>query len=133
MTLEYLFVYGTLRQGTETNMHRLLAQHSDFVGDATFQGRLYKIDYYPGAVSSVDPAHRVKGEVYALREPATVLPALDAYEECGPGSAEPTEYVRALQEVVLGNGHALMAWVYVYQHPTAGLTEIVSGDFLRTE
>lgn len=133
MTPEYLFVYGTLRRGAETNMHRLLAQHSDFVEDATYQGRLYKIGYYPGAVSSVDPAHRVKGEVYALRDPATVLPALDAYEECGPGSAEPTEYIRVLQEVVLDNDNRLMAWVYIYQYPTAGLTEIVSGDFLRTE
>lgn len=133
MSQAYLFVYGTLRRGAETRMYRLLAQHSDFVGEASWKGRLYKVDYYPGAVPSDDPAHRVKGEVYVLREPASILAALDVYEDCGPGSAEPAEYVRSRQEVILGNGQRLTAWVYVYQRPTTGLTEIVSGDFLRTE
>lgn len=131
MTPEYLFVYGTLRRGTETNMHQLLAQHSDFVGHATCQGRLYRIAHYPGAVPSDDPAQRVKGEVYALREPASLLPALDEYEECGPGAAEPAEYARVRQEVVLSDGRSLIAWVYLYRRPTAGLAEIVAGDFLR--
>lgn len=133
MNQAHLFVYGTLRRGAETRMYRLLAQHSDFVGEAVWQGRLYKVDTYPGAVPSDDPVHRVRGEVYALREPAGILAALDVYEECGPGSAEPTEYVRAPQEVVVDDGRRLMAWVYVYQRPTTGLKEIVSGDFLNTE
>lgn len=132
MTSEYLFVYGTLRRGTETSMHHLLAQHSDFVGEATCQGRLYKIAYYPGLVPSDDPAHQVKGEVYALHEPASVLPALDAYEECGPGFSEPTEYVRERREVVLNTGRMLIAWVYLYKRPTEGLLEIASGDFRAT-
>ena len=132
MTQEYLFVYGTLRRSANSEMHQLLTRHADFVAEATCQGRLYKIDYYPGVVPSDDPAHRVKGEVYALHAPATVLPALDAYEECGPGFAEPTEYVREKQEVVLSTGRKLIAWVYVYKRSTQGIAAIDSGDFLAT-
>lgn len=131
MTQAYLFVYGTLRQGAEHGMHELLCRHADFAGAATCQGRLYRIDSYPGLVPSDDPAHRVKGEVYALRESSSLLTALDAYEECLPGSPEPTEYVRSKRAVVLEDGRTLMAWVYVYNRPVEGLREIVSGDFLE--
>jgi len=130
MNQEYLFVYGTLRRDIESEMYHLLARHADFIGDATYQGRLYRIDYYPGVIPSENPAHQVKGDVYLLREHERLLSRLDEYEECGPRFAEPTEYVRERQEVVLCIGRKLIAWVYVYNRSTKGLPEITSGDFL---
>lgn len=111
-------------------MHRLLARHADLIGDASYQGRMYSLVYYPGVVPSDNPAHQVKGEVYCLREAESVLPRLDEYEECGPGFAAPTEYIRVQQVVVLEDGRKLTVWAYIYNRPTEGLSEIVSGDFL---
>ena len=51
-TKAYLFVYGTLRRDTNSEMFQLLARQADFVGGANYQGKLYKIDDYPGVVAS---------------------------------------------------------------------------------
>jgi gamma-glutamylcyclotransferase (GGCT)/AIG2-like uncharacterized protein YtfP len=126
---EFLFVYGTLRRDVGGEMYRLLTRHSDFVGEATYQGKLYKVTYYPGVVPSNDPSDLVQGEVYRLRNPDLVLPRLDEYEECGPGFKEPTEYVRLSQEIQLRKGETLSAWVYVYNRPINGLELMPVGDF----
>ena len=128
MADDLLFVYGTLRRDTGSEMCRLLARHADFVGEGTYRGRLYKVDYYPGVVPSDDPADRVRGEVYSLRDFRIALPQLDHYEGCGPGFREPTEYVRRQEEIVLAEGAACTAWVYVYNRPVGGLVWIRSGD-----
>jgi len=122
---EYIFVYGTLRRDANSEMHRLLAKHAEFIKNATYQGKLYKIDYYPGAVPSDDPHDAVQGEVYLLHQADIVLPLLDRYEECGPAFPEPNEYSRKKQTVLLKNGRTVTAWVYLYNHPTEGLELIV--------
>jgi gamma-glutamylcyclotransferase (GGCT)/AIG2-like uncharacterized protein YtfP len=133
MTDELLFVYGTLRRDTESEMYRLLASYADFIAEGSYQGRLYKVDYYPGVVPSDNPAEKVVGEVYRLRNLQIVLPKLDQYEECGPEFSEPTEYVRRHQEIELSDGTKSRAWVYLYNHPTDKLEWIPSGDFLAYE
>ncbi|MCJ7837635.1 MAG: gamma-glutamylcyclotransferase [Burkholderiales bacterium] len=111
-------------------MYQLLERHAHFAGEASYQGRLYRIDWYPGVIPSDDPKRRVKGEVYVLPQPELVLPQLDKYEECGPGFPAPTEYVREEKEVILNNGRKLIAWIYIYNRPVAGCEEIATGDFL---
>ena len=133
MPLQHLFVYGTLRRNAGNKMSSLLAEQGAFVGEAFCQGQLFRIDYYPGLVLSENPAHVVKGEVYALHDPAALLARLDEYEECGPGFSEPAEYVRKQRVVSLSDGCELLAWVYVYNRSTEGLTDIPSGDFLKRE
>lgn len=128
----HLFVYGTLRQGGDNPMHDFLARESDFIAHATWQGRLYRVDFYPGAVPSDDPAARVHGEVYRLRRPMFALADLDRYEACGPGFAAPTEYLRELHPVRLRDGREVLAWVYVYNRPVEGLELITSGDFFAS-
>ena len=110
----YLFVYGTLRQNANHPMQQLLAQHSRFIAMARYQARLYQVDYYPGAVPSNNAADQVVGELYQLTQPDLLLPALDKYEECGPGFAPPQEYRREQQSITLENGETVSAWVYVY-------------------
>ncbi|MGZ8188847.1 MAG: gamma-glutamylcyclotransferase family protein [Methylosarcina sp.] len=121
MNNDYLFVYGTLRRSANSEMSQLLARNAVFIDYAVFQGRLYKIDYYPGAVPSNDPGHRVPGEVYLLADAKSLLPCLDRYEGCGLEFPEPNEYRRQQREVLLNNGHIMSAWIYLYNRATTGL------------
>jgi len=131
MNPNYIFVYGTLRRGTHSEMSKLLTKHAEFIDDAAYQGKLYKIDDYPGAVPSDDPDDAVQGEVYKLHQADAVLPLLDRYEEFGPAFPEPNEYIRRKQALLLKNGRRITAWVYLYNHPTEGLELIESGNFLN--
>ncbi len=45
---DYLFVYGTLRKEIFSSARVLVAQHSAFVGEATFRGRLCDLGGYAG-------------------------------------------------------------------------------------
>lgn len=128
-----LFVYGTLRHGCRSAAHDWLLRWADPLGPAWTPGRLYRIAHYPGLVLSDDPAERVIGELYALRQPETVLAELDRYEECGPGFPEPTEYVRCQRPVTLLDGSRCSAWVYLYNRSVAKAKRIVCGDFLARD
>lgn len=131
--IDYLFVYGTLRRDSRSEMFHLLARHAVFVGDSTFQGKLFRVDYYPGVVASENPNDVVHGEVYKLIASDIVLARLDDYEECGPGYPEPHEYIRRKQNVTLnGEGSVIPAWIYLYNRPIAGLELIPSGDFYNS-
>lgn len=130
--IEYIFVYGTLRRDAGHVMHGILAKNASFVGNAVYQGRLYMIETYPGAVPEDDPQCLVHGEVYRLDEIDAALPTLDEYEQCGELFLHPTEYERKKQIVHLKDGGSIEAWVYLYNRPTIGLNEITSGDFLST-
>jgi gamma-glutamylcyclotransferase (GGCT)/AIG2-like uncharacterized protein YtfP len=129
MTTEYLFVYGTLKRDTHCEMSRLLSRFGCFEGDATFQGRLFSVGRYPGAVGSDQPQDRVVGELYTLRDPNQLFSRLDRYEECGPAFPEPTEFLRTKRQVNRQNGGTVEAWIYLYNWSTEGLKRIKSGDF----
>ncbi|EIC29466.1 MULTISPECIES: gamma-glutamylcyclotransferase family protein [Methylomicrobium] len=121
MINDLLFVYGTLRRGSRHPLARLLAENAEWLGFAYFSGRLFDLGAYPGAVPSGDPAHRVRGELYRLDDPAAILPLLDRYEEFGEEFPEPNEFIRSLQAVRF-KGCALKAWIYLYNWPTGNLT-----------
>jgi gamma-glutamylcyclotransferase (GGCT)/AIG2-like uncharacterized protein YtfP len=129
MNNAYLFVYGTLRRVSNSEMFQQLARQADFVGEASYQGRLYKIDGYPGVVPSKNKTDLVQGEVYQLHD-ANLLSQLDDYEECSAGFLQPTEYVRELCEVRLKNDQLIQAWFYRYNRPIDTLELLASGDFL---
>ncbi|MGZ8160955.1 MAG: gamma-glutamylcyclotransferase family protein [Methylobacter sp.] len=131
MNSDYIFVYGTLKRDAKSEMHRLLAKYAEFVDDATYQGKLYKVDYYPGAVPSDDPNDAVLGEVYQLHRADVALSLLDQYEEFGPDFPEPNEYIRLKQAVLLNNGQSVIAWAYVYNRPTENLELIKSANFIQ--
>jgi gamma-glutamylcyclotransferase (GGCT)/AIG2-like uncharacterized protein YtfP len=128
---DYLFVYGTLRRDSRSEMHQFLADHADFLDEGVFAGRLYMVNQYPGAVPSDQAAENVRGEVYRLSDPSIVFPRLDTYEECGSGFTAPAEYVRQLGTVSLRSGRKVEAWIYIYNRATEGLCRIETGDFLN--
>jgi gamma-glutamylcyclotransferase (GGCT)/AIG2-like uncharacterized protein YtfP len=131
MNRAYIFVYGTLRRGANSEMYQLFAQHAEFVDNATYRGKLYRVDYYPGVVPSDDLNDIVFGEVYLLQNTDIVLPLLDQYEEFGLEFPEPNEYRRLQQTVFLRNGNIFTAWIYIYNHSTESLELIESADFLN--
>jgi gamma-glutamylcyclotransferase (GGCT)/AIG2-like uncharacterized protein YtfP len=131
MTSDRLFVYGTLMRGFDHPMAKLLSRSADFIGEAHCRGRLYRVNHYPGLVLSDEPNDVVFGEIYRLRQPVELLREFDMYEACGEGFAEPTEYLRRMLPVTLGDGSMSEAWTYVYNWPVAHLPRIASGRFLE--
>jgi gamma-glutamylcyclotransferase (GGCT)/AIG2-like uncharacterized protein YtfP len=121
---DYLFVYGTLKRGSQNAMQRFLLRHADYIGEASYCGKLYQIDGYPGTVPSDHPRDQIQGEVYWLPEPELVWQMLDRYEECGPDFPEPWEYIRRKQNVLLNNCTNVSVWIYLYNHSTFGLQSI---------
>lgn len=117
----HLFVYGTLRNVKSHPMHRLLLP-ATLVGLGAFQGQLYDLGDYPGAVASENAADIVRGEVYLLHEPATALSNLDRYEG--------QEYIRQAASIRLDTGEIIEAQIYLYNRPTRALRRIASGDYL---
>ena len=127
-TRELLFVYGSLRRAAGSAEADMLAAGADHLGPATARGKLYRIDWYPGMIASGDPADRVTGDLFSVRDPA-LWPKLDAYEGCGPADPVPQEYRRARIQVEAAEGSA-EAWAYLYAWDVAGCIEIPGGDFL---
>ena len=124
-TNNLLFVYGTLIQNAGNPFAYHLRQHSQFVGRAHFAGRLYRIDWYPGAIADQAATTQVHGDVFHLHQPDSTLALLDEYEDT---AGESGEFVRAIVPVTI-LGQKTDCWVYLYNYPTANLVQIESGDF----
>jgi len=121
----HLFVYGSLMSTAGHRMGARLRREARRIGAATIQGRLYRVSWYPGAVDSPDPEHRVHGEVYALDDPKLTLAWLDRYEGIVPGAGG--EYRRLERPVRLATGAPTAAWVYLYRREVTGLPCIADG------
>lgn len=129
MSSEYLFVYGLLRRKALNKMSDFLNENARFVSEATFQGKLYLIEHYPGVTESKAPADRVAGDLFRLKDPS-ILGELDRFEGIGDGAQEPWEYLREIRQVLLSNGTSGKAWIYLYNWEVNGKKRIPSGDFL---
>ena len=127
--MENLFVYGTLMGDANHPLGIMIRQEGRFLGRASFKGKLFSIDYYPGAVLSSLGSNYVSGEVYALSNNKDILISLDEYEEYHQNDEKNSEFVRRKINVKLENGAKISAWTYLYNFPTNGLKEIPSGDF----
>ncbi|MEM8895707.1 MAG: gamma-glutamylcyclotransferase family protein [Bacteroidota bacterium] len=122
---DLLFVYGTLRSGLDHPQAKWLSKKSVLLGASTVQGRLYRISWYPGLVSTKNPKERVTGDLLRLTDPSSGLVQLDEYEGVAEG-----EYER--KEVSLEfEGSEVNAWVYFYVGSTEELRWIPSGDFIQ--
>lgn len=128
MESEYLFVYGTLKSDANNAYAQEFHAQAKLIGDARWQGGLYLIGNYPGAITSTSDGEFVFGELWKLYQPDETLRRLDIYEACASSSAFPHEYERSIQPVEV-NGELLKAWIYIYQLSTSHLHRIESGLF----
>jgi gamma-glutamylcyclotransferase (GGCT)/AIG2-like uncharacterized protein YtfP len=117
LSADHLFVYGTLRRGSNNKFARLLSERGTFVTDARVPGRLYDFGAYPGAVASDQLGHWVHGEIHRLEDPS-LLASLDEYE----GS----EFERARVPTTISPN----CWIYWYVGASKGRL-VESGDWLQ--
>jgi len=127
---EWVFVYGTLRQGG-SNAFRM--EGAEFIGTARVEGALYAISWYPGLILGKDPGH-VIGEVYQVGPEQ--MRALDEFEGLSAGEIEGSEYRRVKVPVRLEDFYpdaSHRAWVYEWKGPVDDRKLIRSGDWLDIE
>ena len=128
---EILFVYGTLRRKWGHPLSRMLRKKGQFLGEATFPGRLYDLGNYPGAVRSPVPTDRVKGDLFLLPNSAESFRVLDEYEGADVSVDSRVLFRRERCSACLGPGRMVESWVYLYCRSIDGLRRIPSGDFLE--
>ncbi|MCF7560151.1 gamma-glutamylcyclotransferase [Sabulilitoribacter multivorans] len=121
----YLFVYGTLLQDINNEMSRFLANHSQFVSNGYFNGKLYEVNQYPGAILSDSTTGKVYGSLFKITNSHRVFEVLDVYEGVAEGL-----FKRAIINTFLPN-KTVLSWVYLYNQPTTHLQIITSGDYLN--
>lgn len=130
----FLFVYGTLMSGFNGHFAQYLRKNASLLGEATCQGYIYKISYYPGLVIPEEkPAEGVvHGELYEISGSAdgSFWTVLDEYEGV-PETLIGDEYARR-EIVVKLSGKALSAWAYVYTGPVEG-PPMATGRFLPNQ
>ena len=127
-----LFVYGTLRQASRSDMAVWLGKRAQWAGSADICGFLYLLDGYPGLVMDAH-GERVRGDLYTLpsgEEGAALLASLDDFEECTAHFPLPHEYQRVVAKVDF-EGSRVRAWTYVYCWSASGWPRIIGGDFLN--
>jgi len=125
-----MFVYGTLRKDARGQLLSPLCRDWIFRGYGSVQGVLYDFGAYPGAVPTEDERRRVRGELYELPDPATMLPPIDRYEGCSDEDEQPHEFERESVEVAMEDGSVRRAWMYWYRPEPKG-RELESGDYLQ--
>ena len=126
--LDNLFVYGSLMGSIDSPIARRLRDHADFMGEAVVKGYLYDLGRYPGLIEDLQSNYLVKGHIFKMKNPETLLAILDEYE----GAANPhvlNEYRRDHIKAKL-NGHSIECWAYIYNLSTKGLPYIKSGNYL---
>ncbi len=124
-----LFVYGTLLDA-DNEYALYLKKNSRLYSHGKIKGRLYDIGEYPGAVLSDEDDEYIYGHILELNDPEKVLPVIDDYEGFGDDQPQPNEFIRVLTKVETGAG-LLNCWLYLYNLPVAGLTQIKSGRYTQ--
>jgi len=129
------FFYGTLLDGSDNPVAREVHRLLERIGDATICGDLVAIPdaqgWFPGLIAGEGTAH---GALYQTRDHFTPadLARLDAYEDVIPDAPERSLYRRVEREVMLRDGSAHIAQVYLFNQPLPpGSLAIVDGSFRR--
>lgn len=131
MKCNFLFIYGTLLRALRGDMFFDLEQHLRYVSPATYQGKMYEINTYPGVVPSFDNRDEVKGEVYEVQDLVYLKEVLDVYEGCGNQYMGNEEYIRRVVTVKLNDNSSLNTWIYLYNRPVFNYTPITDGDYVH--
>ncbi len=112
-------------------MSKFLAKHSEFIDKGYFQGHLFMVSWYPGAIISENNSNRVYGRVFKINNPIEVFKVLDDYEGIGEKYSKPHLFKKELTTIFIEDNTKIKAWVYLYNHSTKNLKQIVSGNFLN--
>lgn len=123
----HLFVYGSLRPGSDHPNAARLARESTWLSRATLTGTLYRVDWHPALI--LEGSDTITGDLLLLHDPASSLPWLDVFEGCAAGTLPPHDYRREICTVAAPEG-TVAALTYIWNLPVLGLERIASGDWL---
>ncbi|MEO6286580.1 MAG: gamma-glutamylcyclotransferase family protein [Dyadobacter sp.] len=126
--LGYLFTYGTLMQGFQNSFAEKLHKLSTYAGKGYFNGFLYQITWYPGAIFDVNSDGKVHGEIYLLAPGNDLLKELDEYEDVFEDESA-SLYVRRIVPITTESRSVIPCWVYLYNQPVNDYLLISSGHF----
>ncbi len=123
-----LFIYGSLLEA-DNEFGRYLQKYSTIYKPGKFNGKLYDIGEYPGAVHLPNTDYKVYGVIVQLHNIEETLKVIDDYEGFGDEQLQPNLFIRKLLTIQTQDRN-VKCWVYLYNHPTAKLKQILSGDYL---
>lgn len=118
----YLFVYGTLRNGYNLKLKEKVSNELEYIGKAKIGASLYDLGKYPGAIKEKDQ-NEVIGDVFIVKNHVRVFKFLDEYEG--------ENFSREKEEVKLRGGKSINAWVYWYNQSPKGKRKIRYKDYLN--
>jgi len=127
---DYLFVYGTLRDGYDLKLKDKISADIEYIGKAKVEGSLYDLGKYPGAVKEKEK-NEIIGDVFVVNNPDKVFKILDKYEGYLNENKQNSEFVRKKNRVKLNSGKSVVAWVYWYNYDLQGKSRIKYKDYFR--
>ena len=124
----FLFVYGSLLSSMAHLIHARLIQQATYINKGYFQGKLYDLGEYPGALASDDASDQICGELYLLHN-KNMLSALDEYEGYEEMNLAESVFRREIVPVILADGTLQQAYIYLYNARLPAKSLIYSGDY----
>lgn len=104
--MDYLFVYGTLRNDYDLKLKNRVSKDMKYIGKAKVDATLYNLGKYPRAIKEKDNRNEVVGDVFLINDSERIFRILDEYEG--------TEFSRKKDIVKLESGKLVNAWIYWY-------------------
>lgn len=123
MSPPLLATYGTLMRSFGRPDDLGVADRLTFVASCRWQGRLYDLGRFPGAVPGAGTVH---GELFRLSD-SNVWSVLDRYEGYEQEREAASLFVRRQVDLQAPSGRT--AWVYWYNGDPAGRPRVPSGDW----
>ncbi|GAB3928895.1 gamma-glutamylcyclotransferase family protein [Mucilaginibacter myungsuensis] len=123
---KYLFIYGTLLNA-DNHYGALLKNNSKYISPGSFNGLLYDLGEYPGALYIPALDRKVYGDIVELTD-LSILTQLDEYEGYGETEEQPNLYIRQIVPVETGN-EMIDCWAYIYNFPVDDSQLIPSGRY----
>lgn len=123
---KYLFIYGTLLNA-DNEYGKYLQTNSRYISPGSFNGLLYDLGDYPGALYQPESTATVYGDIVLLDD-LEVFKKLDEYEGYGEGQPQPNLYIRQIIPVDTDNG-LIHCQVYLYNLSVDGYPQIISGRY----
>ena len=130
-TKQRIFVYGTLRSGSQNEFFNLLKSSSKRIGPGKLNARLYDLGQSPGAKPGNDKKQVTVGEVYEVDQKnwGELINKLDEYEGFDANNLVDSEYIRKKETIKMGSKN-VSAWIYWYNLPLRGRRPIKKGDYV---
>lgn len=121
----HIAVYGTLMRPFDAQERLGIADQLAYEGPCRFEGVLYDLGAFPGAVPGDEV---VQGELFRILDPRA-MPKMDRLEGYDPAHEEGSQYLRRAIDLVGPEGKR--AWVYWYNGPVEEGARVPSGSWIE--